>query len=118
MGKQYAVEFKESLLKRILPPNNGYIPEISRETGVPVDTLYTWRTKYRSRIPEHGNGKENESSSLSSEEKMSILLEKMVLNEVERGEYWRRKGLYPEQIEAWKKTVLEGLSSPSERASR
>ena len=41
MGKQYAVEFKESILKRILPPNNGYIPEISRETGVPVDTLYT-----------------------------------------------------------------------------
>ena len=40
MGKQYAVEFKESILKRILPPNNGYIPEISRETGIPVDTLY------------------------------------------------------------------------------
>ena len=49
MSKRYAVEFKESILKRILPPNNGYIPEISRETGVPVDTLYTWRTKYRSR---------------------------------------------------------------------
>ena len=49
---------------------------------------------------------------------MSILLETMALNEVERGEYCRRKGLYPEQIEAWKKTALEGLSSPSERASR
>jgi len=118
MGKQYAVEFKESILKRILPPNNGYIPDISRETGIPVDTLYTWRTKYRSRIPEPGNGKEHESSSLSAEEKMFILFETMALNEVERGEYCRRKGLYPEQIEAWKKAILEGLSSPSERASR
>ena len=118
MGKQYAWEFKESILKRILPPNNGYIPEISRETGIPVDTLYTWRTKYRSRTLEPGNGKEHESSSLTSEEKLSILLETIALNEVERGEYCRRKGLYPEQIEAWKKAVLAGLSSPSERASR
>ena len=118
MGKQYSGEFKESILKRILPPNNGYIPEISRETGVPVDTLYTWRTKYRSRTLEPGNGKEHESSSLTSEEKLSIPLETIALNEVERGECCSRKGLYPEQIEAWKKAVLERLSSPSERASR
>ena len=54
MGKQYVVKFRESLLKRSLPPNNGYIPETSRETGFPVDTLCTWRTKYRSRIPGTG----------------------------------------------------------------
>ena len=39
MGKQYAVEFKESILKRILPPNNGYIPEISQETWIKISYL-------------------------------------------------------------------------------
>ena len=103
MGKQYASEFKESVLKRILPPSNAYIPEISRETGIPVDTLYTWRTKYRSRSQETGVPREGEKSSLTSEEKLSAILETMALNEVERGEYCRREGLYPEQIEEWEK---------------
>ena len=118
MGKQYATGFKESILKRILPPNNAYIPEISRETGVPVDTLYTWRTKYRSRFQRTGVPREGERSSLTSEDKLSAILETMALNEVERGEYCRKKGVYPEQIEEWKKAVLESLSSPSERVQR
>ncbi|BAM07908.1 transposase [Leptospirillum ferrooxidans] len=48
MGQQYALEFKETIVKRMLSPQNEYIPTLSRETGIPVDTLYTWRTKYRS----------------------------------------------------------------------
>ena len=62
--------------------------------------------------------KDRETSSLSSEEKLSILLETMSLNEHELGEYCRQKGLYPEQIGEWKKTVLEGLGSLPEKAQR
>ncbi|MGC8553841.1 MAG: transposase, partial [Phycisphaerae bacterium] len=108
MGQQYALEFKESIVKRMLSPHNEYIPTLSRETGIPVDTLYTWRTKYRSRLMGAALSKDRETSSLSPEEKLSSLLEAMSLNEHELGEYCRQKGLYPEQIEEWKKTVLEG----------
>ena len=118
MGQQYALEFKESIIKRMLSPHNESIPTLSRETGIPVETLYTWRTKYRSRFMGTALSKDRETSSLSSEEKLSSLLETMSLNEHDLGEYCRQKGLYPEQIGEWKKTVLEGLGSPPDKAQR
>jgi len=62
--------------------------------------------------------KDQETSSLVPEEKLAAILETMASNELELGEYCRKKGLYPEQIEEWKKTVLEGLGSPPEKAQR
>jgi transposase-like protein len=118
MGKQYALEFKESIIKRMVLPHNEYIPDLSRETGIPVDTLYGWRVKYRSRSLREALSNTREKSSLTSEEKLSAILETMAFNETERGEYCRRKGLYPEQIAEWKNAVLEGLASPSERGQR
>ena len=38
MGQQYALEFKESIVKRMLSPQNEYISTLSRETWIPVDT--------------------------------------------------------------------------------
>jgi len=55
---------------------------------------------------------------MAPEEKHSAIIETMALNELELGEYCRKKGLYPEQIEEWKKTVLEGLGAPPEKAQR
>ncbi|HID71088.1 MAG TPA: hypothetical protein EYP35_11735 [Desulfobacterales bacterium] len=45
--KKYPKELKESIIARMLPPNNISVPEIVRETGIPKDTLYTWRSKAR-----------------------------------------------------------------------
>ena len=44
---QYPEEFKASIIARMLPPNNVSVPELARETGIPKDTLYTWRLKHR-----------------------------------------------------------------------
>ncbi len=118
MGQKYASEFKESIIKRMLFPHNEYIPTLSRETGIPVDTLYTWRVQYRSRSMGPALPKDSETSSMAPEEKLATILETMALNELELGEYCRKKGLYPEQIEEWKKTVLEGLGAPPEKAQR
>ena len=62
--------------------------------------------------------KDRETSSLLPEEKLAAILETMASNELELGEYCRKKGLYPEQIEEWKKTVLEELCSPPEKEQR
>ncbi len=46
---QYPKELKESITARMLPPNNVGVPELVQETGIPKDTLYTWRSKARKR---------------------------------------------------------------------
>ena len=39
----YPEQQKESLVKRMLPPSHANVPKLSRETGIPQDTLYGWR---------------------------------------------------------------------------
>ena len=98
--KQYSDEFKSSIIAKMLPPNSVPVPDLARDTGVPKDTLYSWRIKHRR---SNGNTamKKSSSGSLSSAEKFAIVMETASLNEAELSEYCRRKGLYPEQISAW-----------------
>ena len=113
----YSDELKASLIARMLPPQNASVPALAKETGIPKDTLYCWRLKARGRggaVP--GQGRQGEA--FSSEEKFAIVLETASLNELELGEYCRRKGLYPEQIANWKKAFVQGSNPVASRAER
>lgn len=110
MSTKYSKEFKESVIARMLPPEKASVPELARETGIPRDTLYTWRLKYRN--TQGAVGDSGSSSRFSNEEKLAMIIETASLNEVELGEYCRRKGLYPEQIAGWKRAFIEARTSP------
>jgi len=58
------------------------------------------------------------SGELSSEEKFAVVIESASLNEVELSEYCRRKGLYPEQIQAWRKTCLQANASATPKVDQ
>ncbi len=100
---QYSEEFKASIIAKMLPPNNVGVPELARETGIPKDTLYSWRLKHR-RANGDGVAKPVPSGQPSSKEKFAVVMETASLNEVELSEYCRRKGVYPEQIRAWRQS--------------
>jgi len=108
---QYSEEFKKSIIAKMLPPNNVSVPQLARETGIPKDTLYTWRSKHR----KAGDAKlqRQASGELSSEEKFAVVIETASLNEIELGEYCRRKGLYPQQISAWRDTCAQAHHDPA-----
>ena len=42
-----AILGRAALVKKMLPPQNVPVGQLARETGIPKDTLYTWRAKYR-----------------------------------------------------------------------
>lgn len=115
--KNYPKELKESITARMLPPNNISVPELVRETGIPKDTLYTWRSNARKGDTPALSIAPKE---LSSEEKFNIVLETASLNEVELGEYCRRKGLFPHMIDAWQETCRRAhtLLAPKAKADR
>ncbi len=105
---QYPAELKASLIARMLPPDNMTVLDVERETGIPKDTLYTWRRKARK-----GDTPSQDvpSDGLNSEEKFNAVLETATLNEIELSEYCRRKGLFPQQISAWRK-ICEQAHAP------
>ncbi len=91
---------------------------MAKETGIPKDTLYTWRSKYRNAQGSTVADQGQQSCVLKSEEKFAIVLETASLNELELGEYCRRKGFYPEQIAGWKKAFIQGSSPEASKAER
>lgn len=42
---RYSPEFKASLIAKMLPQRSRAVRELAQATGVPKDTLYSWRTR-------------------------------------------------------------------------
>ena len=112
---RYSVERKESVIQKMMPPHNTPIPELAAETGISDVTLYTWRKQARVEgiaVPADGKNPEK----WSSEDKFAIVLEAASLNEAELAEYCRQKGLYVEQIAAWRKACLQANANSAAQA--
>jgi transposase-like protein len=43
--KSYSAELKDSIVAKMLPPHNVGVAQLVRETGIPRDTLYGWRSR-------------------------------------------------------------------------
>ena len=112
--KQYSAERKEALLRQMMPPQNRPVSELARESGITEQTLYTWRRQLRNQgTPVPGSGKNAEE--WSSEDKFAVVLETAALNASELAEYCRRKGLFPEQIAAWRAACMSANASAAQQ---
>ncbi len=109
--RTYSAELKDSVIKKMLPPVNRSVPELAQETGIPKDTLYTWRIQYRRAHGLAVAANDKTPVHWSSEEKFAVVVETAALSEVELSEYCRKKGLYPEQVSAWKEACLRAHST-------
>lgn len=110
----YTNEQKAKIIAQMLPPQNRGIPELSRETGIPKDTLYGWRGKHRPT----GVTKTAESPGLTSQEKFHLVVESAPLNAQELGEFCRRRGVFPEQLVAWRDACRDANADrPRQEAS-
>ena len=103
---RYTAEQKQTIVARMMPPQNEAVAKINKETGISEATLFKWRKEAReagSATP--GNGQT--SDKWSSQDKFLVVMETFAMNETELADYCRRKGLYREQIEAWKEVCLQ-----------
>jgi len=110
----YSAERKAAILKKLLPPHNMSVAEVSESEGVSDSTLYNWRLQAKERgMPVPGSGKT--SDSWSAEAKFAVVVETASMNASQLSEYCRAKGLYPEQISEWKHACIQGQLSDAQR---
>jgi transposase-like protein len=111
--KRYSVERKEAILMQMMPPMNKPVVALAREHGISEQTLYNWRRNLKELgVAVPGNGKNAED--WSSQDKFGVVLETSGLNEAELSEYCRRKGLFIEQIAAWRNACQEANANARE----
>jgi len=114
---RYSEEFKYSIMIKMMPPQNQSVSQISRETGLSEGTLHQWRKQARTKglaVP----GGEQVVERWSTQDKFLIVMETALLSEVEMAEYCRSKGLYAEQILAWKDACMQANGGVAEQATR
>ncbi len=107
---RYSEEFKEQVVRKMMPPQALSVADVNRETGISVATLYNWRNKYRKKgkaVPADSSNPEN----WSGENKLAVVIETAAMNEQALSEYCRRKGLYAEQIARWREAAIAGNDS-------
>lgn len=113
---RYPLERREWVLRQMMPPLNRSVVELAEETGITAVTLYAWRKQARAAgVVMPGDGKSSEE--WSSADKFRVVLEVAGPNEVELAEYCRRKGLYVEQVQAWR-AACEQANATSEEQGR
>ncbi len=110
----YSEERKQEILSKLLPPLNMTVAEVSRNEGIGLQTLYNWRDKAKQQgRPVPGN--KSTPDQWSAEAKFATVVDTASLNEAELSEYCRAKGLYVEQVKAWKADALRGFMSSREQ---
>jgi transposase-like protein len=111
----YSRERKEAVLKKMMPPHHRPIPQLAEEEGISVATLYLWRTQARAHgqlLPDGATGPEGWRAC----EKFAAVVETAGLNEAERAEYCRKRGLYPDQLQAWRTACEQATEGEAARS--
>ena len=113
----YSPEFKASVIAKLLSPQSRAVRELAQETGIPKDTLYSWRALAVKADPAaapvpSGPGER------SSAEKFAVVLATSTLDAAALSAYCRAQGLYPQQVEAWRTACMQANTVGSDRGAR
>ncbi|PMM75995.1 transcriptional regulator [Vibrio splendidus] len=104
-----SVERKEAILKKLLPPYS-----MSEDEGISTAPLYHWRQQLRhsgAAVPNTNTSSEQ----WSAQTKLAIIAKTYSMTESELNQYDREKGLFPEQIQSWRRECMQGFKSSKER---
>lgn len=88
MSKKFSDEFKQSMVKRMLPPESISVIALAKETGISRSALRSWLN--------NAKGISNNKS------KFHIVVETYSMNEYELSTYCRKNGLFTEDIKKWR----------------
>ena len=112
--KHYSAERKAAAVQKMLPPLNLSVAELAQQEGISDGTLYHWRKQAMARGEMSAVNKKG-AEGWSAESKLAAVVETALLSEVELSEYCREKGLYRDQVKAWKQACIVGQQTATQQ---
>ncbi len=106
---KYSRRMKESVLRKVLPPENRSVSEVAIEMGISEQTIYSWKRQAENgTLPMEGTGSPRETVQL---ERYNLLLESKSLREEDLGAWLREKGLHSEHLTLWQQEIQDTLGN-------
>lgn len=106
---RYGQAFRERIVARLLPPESAAIDVVSREVGVSVATLERWRAQA---LAAPGGLGLASSQRWTPAARLEAVIATAAMDEAARNAWCREQGLYPAELEAWKRDAIAGLGEP------
>jgi len=113
----YSTGFKNSVLKKVLPPENRSISEVSKETGVSDQTIRNWLKVIKDDSLLKSDS-EISPESRNPSEKMTLLLEGRSIEPEKLGEWLRKNGLHTEHLTLWEQELRDKISDKDKQEKR
>jgi transposase-like protein len=106
---RYSEGFRNSVLRKVLPPESRSVYAVAKEVGVSPMTLQNWLSKVKEgKMIIDSKGAEPTPSERGPAEKLRLLLESRTLSEDQKGDWLRRHGMHTEHLSLWEQE-LEGI---------
>ena len=97
-------------MARLLAPESAALDDVARETGVGVGTLERWRSEALSRPARE--------RTWTAVARFDAVLTTAAMDEASKSAWCRAKGVYPQELVAWRQAATQALAEPEEaRAS-
>ncbi len=103
---RYSRAIKESVIRKVLPPEGRSIRSVSQEYGISEQTIRNWIEQANLGTLTVGDG-ELGPRALSPAEKYRLVLEAAGIPEDQKGAWIREKGLHSEHLPLWEQELQE-----------
>jgi len=103
---RYGQKFKERVVARLLPPESSPVEEVSQAVGIGTATLERWRAEF---LSEPSTG---ETRHWTPAARLEAVIATAAMDQSARSAWCREHGLYPTELDAWKRDAIGGLGEP------
>ncbi len=107
----YSVKQKMLVLQKVLPPSSRPVHEVSKDTGITVQTIYKWMKQLKSDSLAHDAAADTIPRFKTDLEKFTLLLESKRFPESEYGEWLRKNGIHTEHLTLWEQELAQTMST-------
>ena len=106
---RYSAQIRNTILKKLLPPENRTAASLAREYNIAVTTIYGWKAKMKHGTLQGDDGVlSNRERSLA--EKLMVLLESRRIDDARMGQWLREQGLHSQHLIVWEQEVKDALT--------
>jgi len=106
---KYSEGFRNSVLRKVLPPNSQSVYSVAKEVGVSAITIHSWLSKLKEgTLAFNTEGSDPTPSQRGISEKFKLVMESKMLSDEETGEWLRKHGVHSEHLVLWEQE-LEGI---------